>query len=277
MTIVIEQFNTEIFTLNVYGTYDEPLFKVMEVAKVLQYNNIRQTISNLPDEFKRKLTVSYCQTFYNDGKVYPAQNRQICFITEGGLYYMAMRSNLPIAKDFQVWVCNTVLPSLRKKGYYEIENKLVSKKLTFEIKTELDLHTKVVEFVRSTYPHALFTASLGELQDTSDKRIMAYKSGYTKGEVDILINNLHKKYSGFAIEIKSPTGQGRLNKYQSDRLKKYQQNNYMTLVSNDYDNIIYQIIHYMDNVRIKCQYCSGKFVSQNSLKNHQKYIHRIKP
>jgi prophage antirepressor-like protein len=270
MVEIIEQFKNTKFNLNIYGTYDEPLFKVMDVAKVLQYTNIRSVIFALPKEFKKKISVPYCSSYGH-----PAQSRKISFLTEGGLYFLAMRSNLPIAKEFQVWVCNTVLPSLRKKGYYEMETKEVSKKLTFEIKTEFDLHTKTIEFIRTKYPDALFTATLGELQDTSEKRIKAYKSGYTKGEPDIIINNLHKKYSGFCIECKTPTGLGRLNKYQSKRLKTYRQNNYLTLVSNDYDNIIYQIIEYMRNTRIKCDYCCCKFRNSKTLSNHIKYFHKI--
>ena len=45
------------------------------------------------------------------------------------------------------------------------------KNLSFKVFNEYDLHTKVVEFIRRFYPEAIFTPGLGELQDTSGKRI----------------------------------------------------------------------------------------------------------
>lgn len=270
MTQIIDQFENDSFTLNVYGTYDEPLFKAMEVATLLEYNNIRMTIKRLPFEFKKKVSVPYCHSLL------PQQNRQINFITEAGLYYLAMRSNLPIAQKFQIWIASEVLPSIRKKGYYSIEQKQIIHKTNFKIETEYDLHTKVIDFMRTKYAHALYSVSLGELQDTTIKRIKSFKMGYTKGECDITINNLHKKFNGFVIECKAPNGNGTINKYQSNRLKEYRQNNYKTLLSNDYDNIIFNIIEYMRETRIKCDHCRGRFKNKHTLKNHLKYFHKIK-
>ena len=47
--------------------------------------------------------------------------------------------------------------------------------LTFKIENELDLHIKVVSFLKKRYPNSIFTATLGENQDTSKKRIVSYK------------------------------------------------------------------------------------------------------
>lgn len=266
---IIENFNNDDFTLNIYGTYEEPLFKAMEVATLLEYKDISNIILRLPIEFKKKLSVPY------SANLAPQQNRQINFITEGGLYYLAMRSNLPIAQKFQIWIASDVLPSIRKKGYYTLERKQITHKTNFKIETEYDLHTKVVDFIKTKYPDILFSVSLGENQDTSQKRITSFKLGYTKGECDLTINNLHKKYNGFVIEFKTPQGSGVINKYQSLRLKKYRLNNYKTLLSNDYDNIICNIIEYMRDVRIKCEHCNGKFKNNETLNNHLKFFHKL--
>ena len=76
--------------------------------------------------------------------------------------------------------------------------------LTFKIESEMDLHVKVVSFLKKRYPHSLFTVRLGENQDTVHKRIDSFKKGYLCSSPDLIINNLHKRYSGFAIEMKSP-------------------------------------------------------------------------
>ncbi len=48
-------------------------------------------------------------------------------INEAGLYKLIMRSNKPNAEKFQKWVCEDVLPSIRKYGTYSIGNKYEEK------------------------------------------------------------------------------------------------------------------------------------------------------
>ena len=51
----------------------------------------------------------------------------------------------------------------------------------------MDLHQKVVAYIRKYYPDVMINASLGENQDTSEKRIISYKAGYMKGSPDLNI------------------------------------------------------------------------------------------
>ena len=71
--------------------------------------------------------------------------------------------------------------------------------LTFKIENETDLHTKVISFSKKRYPYSIFTATLGENQDTSKRRIESHRKGNLCGSPDLIINNLHKHYTGFAI------------------------------------------------------------------------------
>ena len=123
--------------------------------------------------------------------------------------------------------------------------------LTFKIENETDLHIKVVHFLKKRYPHSLFTVTLGENQDTAYKRIDSFKKGYLGGSPDLIINNLRKHYTGFCIEFKNPNGRANLSPDQSMMLLQYQKNGFKTLVSNDYDHIIEQMIEYFKDVRIK--------------------------
>ena len=84
----------------------------------------------------------------------------------------------------------------------------------------MDLQVKVVSFLKKRYPHSLFTVTLGENQDTVHKRIDSFKKGYLRGSPDLIINNLHKHYTGFCIEVKSPKGNGVLSPDQSMILLK---------------------------------------------------------
>ena len=117
-------------------------------------------------------------------------------------------------------------------------------------------------------------ATLGENQCTSAMRIDSYKKGYLHGSPDLIINNLHKHYTGFAIEFKSPKGNGVLSPDQSMMLRQYQNNGFKTLISNDYDHIIKQIYEYVRDVRILCSYCPRRFISSQSLKKHIKGFHK---
>ena len=147
--------------------------------------------------------------------------------------------------------------------------------LTFKIESETNLHVKVVSFLKKRYPHSLFTVTLGENQDTVHKRIDSFKKGYLRGSPDLIIKNLHKHYTGFCIEFKSPNGRGVLSPDQSIMLQQYQSNGFKTLVSNDYDQIIEQIIEYFRDVRILCSFCPRRFISSLSLRNHINGFHKM--
>jgi prophage antirepressor-like protein len=249
--------------LNIYGTFDEPLFMAQEIGSILKMSNINEQIRLIDSDWTR-----IRKTDRKGGA------REMTFLTEPGLYYLIMRSNKPEAKSFQKWVVAEILPSIRKTGKYEIQHKC-SNRLTFKIETEFDLHTKVVSFIKKQYPESLFVVSLGELQDTPDKRIKAFNMGYIKGIPDLIIQNLHKKYNGFVIEFKSPKTGGVVSDEQAKMLNIYKNNNFKTLMSNDYDQILIQLIDYFKDVRIKCQHCSMKFKTKTTIRNHHKYFHRI--
>ena len=125
---------------------------------------------------------------------------------------------------------------------------------------------KVASFLKKRYPHSLVIATLGENQYTSVKRIESHRKGYLPGSPDLIINNLHKHYTGFAIEFKNPNGKGILSYDQSKMLRLYQNNGFKTLVSNGYDYIIEQLIEYFRDIRIKCSYCPRRFISPLSIK-----------
>ena len=198
------------------------------------------------------------------------------YLNESGLYCLIFGSKLESAKAFKRWVTKDVLPSIQKTGGYDYcINHKHNNMLTFKIENEMDLHVKVISFLKKRYPHSLFTVTLGENQDTVYKRIDSFKKGYLRGSPDLVISNLHKHYTGFCIKFKNPNSKGVLSTDQSMMLLQYQNNGFKTLVSNDYDHIIEQLIEYFRDVRIKCSYCPRRFISSQSLKNHIKSFHKM--
>ena len=208
----------------------------------------------------------------------PLKNDQknTIYINESGLYSLILHSKLESACAFKRWVTKEVLPSIRKTGTYDYcMNHKYNDSLTFKIENEMDLHVKVVSFLKKRFPHSLFMETLGENQCTSTMRIDSYKKGYLHGSPDLIINNLHKHYAGFAIEFKFPNGKGVLSPDQSMMLQQYQNNGFKTLISNDYDRIIEDILEYFKDVRMKCTFCPRKFISYESIKKHIKGFHKM--
>lgn len=275
MSIVQKIFDYEESKLSVIKDGDNIWFRGKSVAGILGYTNPQKAIrDHIDSEDKMKL-----EQFErgNDSFTLTNNEKNTIYINESGLYSLIMRSKLESAKAFKRWVTSEVLPAIRKTGTYTFDmNHKYSKRLTFKIENETDLHTKVVSFIKKRFPDSIFVATLGENQDTKEKRIDSHNKGYLKGSPDIVINNLHKSYTGFAIEFKSPKGTGQISEDQSKLLKAYQMNGFKTLVSNDYDFIIEQLIEYFKDVRIKCQYCDRKFKNSKSVEKHLIHFHKIK-
>ena len=282
MSMIEKVFKYEATELPVIKYEDEIWFKAVVVATILKYTNQRKAIRDHVDpEDKIKLSELMSKSKRNKSfrlKTDPLKGNEgnSVYINESGLYSLVLRSKLESAKEFKRWVTSQVLPSIRKTGRYDYcMNHKYNNTLTFNIENETDLHVKVVSFLKKRYPHSLFTVTLGENQDTVQKRIDSFKKGYLRGSPDLIINNLHKHYTGFCIEFKSPKGNGVLSPDQSMMLRQYQNNGFKTLVSNDYDQIIEQIIEYFRDVRIKCSYCPRRFISHQSLRNHIKFVHKM--
>ena len=277
MSIIEKVFKYEVTELPVIKYEDEIWFKAVVVATILKYTNQRKAIRDHVDpEDKRKLSELMSKSKRNESFRLTGNEGNSLYLSESGLYSLVLRSKLESAKEFKRWVTSQVLPSIRKTGRYDYcMNHKYSNMLTFKIENETDLHVKVVSFLKKRYPHSLFTVTLGENQDTVHKRIDSFKKGYLRGSPDLIINNLHKHYKGFCIEFKNPKGNGVLSPDQSIMLRQYQNNGFKTLVSNDYDQIIEQIIEYFRDVRIKCSYCLRRFISPQSLRNHIKSFHKM--
>ena len=217
------------------------------------------------------------QSKHNETLCLERNEKNAIYLNESGLYSLILLFKLESAQVSKRWVNKEVLPSVRRTGRYSYDdmNHKYNNSLTFKIENELDLHIKVVSFLKKRYPNSIFTATLGENQGTGKKRLVSHQNGDLCGSPDLIINNLHKHYTGFATEFKNPKGIGVLSYDQSKMLRQYENNGFKTIVSNNYDHIIEQVIEYFRDVGIKCSYCPRKFISSWSIKNHIKTFHKI--
>ncbi|QBY42770.1 BRO family protein [Arsenophonus nasoniae] len=98
-----------IYDVRVQIINSEPWFCLNDVCKAL-------TVINSSDLLSKQLDKAGVEKIYlrSDG-----QRRQFAFVNEPNLYRVIFRSNKLEAKQFQDWVFNEVLPSIRKTGKYE--------------------------------------------------------------------------------------------------------------------------------------------------------------
>ena len=275
----INLFTNELLNVNIKIITDDNnvlWFKAKDISKYLGYSNTEQAIRvNVDEEYKIKLCdieLAFIPPLCNSGGINAINT---IYINEHGLYQLLFSSKKIDAKQFTKWIIEEVLPSIRKTGKYNIieHPKLLDKQIS--LLNERDLHFKVIDFIRKYYKDALLYAGLGELQDTPNKRIYSKCAGYISGQSDIIINNLHKTFNGLTIELKTPNGKGSVKENQKAFMNMSVLNGHKVLLSNDYDEILTEIINYMRDTRILCVYCNRKFKNVETLKNHHKYIHRI--
>lgn len=95
----------------------EPWFVASDVAKVLGYENPANAI-NTHCKKSNKITLSPDLGGRTASAHIPPVSVNI--IPESDVYRLVMRSNLESAERFQDWVCDEVLPSIRKTGGYAI-------------------------------------------------------------------------------------------------------------------------------------------------------------
>ena len=241
---------------------NEIWFRGKEIALILNYKNTRKAIIDHVHEDDKKLMDFKMKpkTGCNE-KLPPAESHEndiikclyvkCVFINESGFYSLIFSSKQPIAKEFKHWVTNKVLPTIRKKGYYDAK----SKKLFIE--SEYDLHCKVVQFIRSKYPEeALMIAGLGENQRTQNMRSSSWKKGYMPGQCDLMLLNPTSKHNSLCIEFKSPTGSYNVSEQQLHMKKMYEKNKCKYIMSNSYDDVIFEVIKHMEE--------SNKYIERRS-------------
>lgn len=96
----------------------EVLFCLADVCKSLNLQNPTHAVDQIKKEFELPtLNVASFDTGYGV--------KEFTMITEPQLYFVMMRSNSKVAREFRQWICNEVLPSIRAQGAYvaKSENK----------------------------------------------------------------------------------------------------------------------------------------------------------
>ena len=123
--------------IRVFGTCNAPLFVANDIFNMLNVDI--KMIRSVPLEWRFKNKI------LSKGGL-----QQTNLVSESGLYWIVMRSNKPEAIPFQIWICEEVLPSIRKTGQYKLDEE--RQKILTELKQTTEsliqfqkLYTKAME------------------------------------------------------------------------------------------------------------------------------------
>jgi prophage antirepressor-like protein len=189
-SLLVKQFNG--LNIQVYGTYEEPLFKAKDIGDLLDIKKIRTTLDNLDESCK----------VLKDAHTMGGLQQQL-FLTEDGLYELLFISRKPIAKQFKIWIRN-IIKEIRLKGKYDLEEKLKLK--DFETQKILEEHQQQLEakeqellrYKEKTYDEIEKTGHIyviktdggtkvGKTKDAVNKRIRGLQTGNVNN-IEILLN-----------------------------------------------------------------------------------------
>lgn len=138
MTTALQLFTNEKFDdIRVLLIDGEPWFVGKDVANNLGYANPRDALANhVPDKYKR------------DGVAIRdsiGREQFPTLINEAGLYKLVFASKSPRAVEFSDWVCEEVIPNIRKTGSYSIQPQIQMTPLD-AVNQVIEISTKIQDF-----------------------------------------------------------------------------------------------------------------------------------
>ena len=144
------------------------LFVASDVAKALGY------------AVPQKAVIDHCK---HCSKMEHPSNKgtYINLITESDVYRLTMKSKLPNAEQFQDWVCEEVLPSIRKTGSYSAGQQLSPSELILklaQINVENERKMKAIEAKQATIEREIEEIKQRTVTDLHRSTIVAYVSRY---------------------------------------------------------------------------------------------------
>ena len=196
----LQIFNSEEFgeirTIEIDG---KPYFVGTDVAKALGYSNPRKAI------------LDHCKGVTKRDTPTSSGIQSMSYINEGDLYRLIMKSKLPSAEKFEMWVMDEVLPAIRNHGLYAtdnvIDNILNNPDFGIELLTRLkgeraarveaERKNAILMHVNKTYTVTEIAKELGLRSVTQLNKILAEK------KIQYSVNGtwvMYSKYSDLGYE-----------------------------------------------------------------------------
>ena len=119
----MSQSNVKLFEKEEFGKVrvvmqgEDPWFVASDVAKALGYEKPNNAVN---EHCKKMNKITLDPNLGGRVATVSTPPIQAIIIPESDVYRLVMRSNLPRAVEFQDWICEEVIPSIRKTGGYLI-------------------------------------------------------------------------------------------------------------------------------------------------------------
>ena len=157
----------------------EVLFCLADVCTSLNLTTPAKTANQIKEEFELgELNSCSFDTGYGV--------KEFTMITEPQLYFVMMRSRAKIAREFRQWICNEVLPSIRKNGSFNLNKELESIK---PYNTWF-----ITEITNQCIKYGLDESAMSSLCNIASR---AYNQGYMIAIHSIKASDLPKDYVTF--------------------------------------------------------------------------------
>lgn len=126
----------EIYVYNIDG---KEWFMATEICKLLKHTNASKAVSDMvwgDESVTKHIDLIELERGITNGYTLKKINSSRTFVTEVGLYQLTFRSRLDKAREFQKWVFEEVLPSLRKNNFY-VDNENITSEQISELEKEI--------------------------------------------------------------------------------------------------------------------------------------------
>jgi prophage antirepressor-like protein len=232
MNTEIEIHNFENKNVRIVGSNTDPWFTVKDICTILDLSNVTAVLKNIPEKWKgmRKISSS-------------SGEQDMLVVNESGLYKLIMRSTKPIAQKFQEWVCEEVLPSIRKKGEFvlqEYKQKLEEKqKIVDQQQSLLDEKQSALDEKQNV---VVKQQSLLEEKDDRIKKLQRETQVVDGKNVVYLATSDDREKEGVFTVGKAIDLKNRLHVYNNNKLHNFKIVKYISCKSVKLMDVIEQII-----------------------------------
>jgi prophage antirepressor-like protein len=183
----VQQFyNDEFGSIGILMIDGKPYFPATECAVVLGYKNPQKAIRD------------HCKGVTDSFTPSAGGVQKKNFIPEGDLYRLIIRSKLPAAVRFEAWVCDEILPTIRKYGAYaaydtldellrspEFANDLIKK-----LAKEREKSTVLEELATEMAPKALYCDLVLQSKNLLPVSLVAKDYGMSASSFNALLHDL---------------------------------------------------------------------------------------
>lgn len=186
--------NIQVFTNEQFGQVrtvvidGKPYFVANDIARALGYKRPADAVT------------AHCKGSVKHRYPTDGGEQDVKVIPEGDMYRLIIHSKLPSAEQFESWIFDEVIPSIRKHGAYmtdeTLEKALLSPdfliRLAQELKSEKEKNAKLTAENERMQPLADFATQVSEATNLIDMNSMAKLLHDRDNSIDIGRNKLFK-------------------------------------------------------------------------------------